>query len=247
MCAISTNTNKNWLIKLANLKLLLKNLEIFFEDYLNRTVDIESSYNMLEDIAKTSCTEGIISILELFIIAIVKYDQPDVVERVKACDKSNQQVWMKLAQRGFERTTEIKAPQSQKESDLNQLDASIMSPISTYKDLPPVLSPVSPGCFSDHNEDIDRSSVYMERYGASHSFDGISMDMDAIIQERDELRKELEKVKKENKAKRGAMEQDKGFVTSCFDLMKNEVKNEKGKKFEFKRELFHDLCQNIKY
>ena len=199
MCAITKTTNQNWIIKMGNLRPLLKNLEIFFENYLNRTVvDLEASYNLLEEVAKTSCTEGIISILELFMIAIVKYEQDDVADKVKACDKSSQQVWMQLAQRGFKRTTEIKPPQSQKESDLPRLDTSIMSPISTYKNVPPILPPVSPGCFSDHNEDIDRSSVYMERYGASHSFDGISMDMDAIIQERDDLRKELEKMKKDN-------------------------------------------------
>ena len=56
---------------------------------------------------------------------------------------------------------------------------------------------------------------------------------------------DIEKMKREYKAKRSALEQDKGFVTSCFDLMKSEIKCEKGKKFEFKREPFHDLCQNV--
>ena len=198
MCLIASDTSNNWIVKNRNIRCLLNNLELFFKECLNRKADIEACTRIMADTSQSSCVDGIISILEIFILAIIKINQSHVVEKIMSLDKVSIKVWMSLAERGSKRAIEIKSVQSQDDDHFPiKLDtSSTMSPISSYENAPSFLPPASPGCFSDDN---DCSSILMETYGATHFFEGNnSMDIYSVIKERDELRQEMEKTKKDN-------------------------------------------------
>mmetsp|Transcript_26487 Transcript_26487/g.54592 ORF Transcript_26487/g.54592 Transcript_26487/m.54592 type:complete len:586 (-) Transcript_26487:96-1853(-) len=81
---IGRDLGDNWALKLSNLRKLVRNLEEFYHDVLQKDADFESISLVIPEIAKNSDPEGIMAIFELIAAAAVTCDDKAVfIERMR--------------------------------------------------------------------------------------------------------------------------------------------------------------------
>ena len=88
--SITHEADNNWALKATNLRKLVRNLQDYYHEVLNKDADFESILSNVNDTAKDSDAEGILAIVELVAVAAISCEDREVfVNRMREISEEN--------------------------------------------------------------------------------------------------------------------------------------------------------------
>eukprot|EP00985_Skeletonema_marinoi_P026731 scaffold20971_cov225-Skeletonema_marinoi.AAC.5 len=88
--SITHEAGDNWALKAANLRKLVRNLQDYYHEELNKDADFESILSNVNDTAKDSDPDGILAIVELVAVAAISCEDREVfVNRMREISEEN--------------------------------------------------------------------------------------------------------------------------------------------------------------
>ena len=88
--SISHEVGNNWALKAANLRKLIRNLQDYFHEVLNKDADFETILSSINDIAKDVDIDAILAVVELVAVAAISCEDREVfVNRMKEISEDN--------------------------------------------------------------------------------------------------------------------------------------------------------------
>ena len=96
--SITHEADNNWALKATNLRKLVRNLQDYYHEVLNKDADFESILSNVNDTAKDSDAEGILAIVELVAVAAISCEDREVfVNRMREISEENLGEFQKAA------------------------------------------------------------------------------------------------------------------------------------------------------
>jgi len=176
--SITHEAGNNWALKATNLRKLVRNLQDYYHEVLNKDADFESILSNINDTAKDSDPEGLLAIVELVAVAAISCEDREVfVNRMREISEENLGEFQMFLKGGMEAISSFDDDgNAGEEGDDDDDDANSV----VFDGDENHIGPSSPGgaLFPSHG---DRSA------------DGNS----ELLREREELRKELSDARRE--------------------------------------------------
>ncbi|KAL7468086.1 hypothetical protein ACHAXS_008310 [Conticribra weissflogii] len=171
---IGRDLGDNWALKLSNLRKLIRNLEEFYHEVLQKDADFESISLLIPEIAKNSDPEGIMAIFELIAAAAVTCDDKAVfIERMRDTMEHDSMAELQdILQDVLSRITDYDAENAAGD-DGDDADSLVFEGEESRD---AIASPTK--LFSSHVE-------------------GDSSEMNEVLKERDELRRQVQDARRE--------------------------------------------------
>jgi protein HOOK3 len=164
---IARDLGSNWALKATNLKKLLRNLEEFYHEELQKDSDFESISTHINDIAKGDDVEHIVAFVELIAVAATTCEDKEVfVNRLREMDPESLGELQEILQDGYRVITDFDVDNAGEDDDAD----SLVFEGEEGGDM----GPTSPS-----------TSLFPSHEGA------------ALVKERDELRQALQDAKRE--------------------------------------------------
>lgn len=164
---IARDLGSNWALKATNLKKLLRNLEEFYHEELQKDSDFESISTHINDIAKGDDVEHIVAFVELIAVAATTCEDKEVfVNRLREMDPESLGELQEILQDGYRVITDFDVDNAGEDDDAD----SLVFEGEEGGDM----GPTSPS-----------NSLFPSHEGA------------ALVKERDELRQALQDAKRE--------------------------------------------------
>ncbi|KAL3822355.1 hypothetical protein ACHAXA_001732 [Cyclostephanos tholiformis] len=111
--AIARDMGNNWALRAANLKKLLRNLEEFYREVLQKDSDFESLSTHINDIAKEEDLDHLMAFVELIAVAVTTCEDKEVfVGRMKEMDHESLLEFQYILQDAYGIITEFDAENS---------------------------------------------------------------------------------------------------------------------------------------
>jgi protein HOOK3 len=118
--AIARDVGNNWALRAANLKKLLRNLEEFYHEVLQKDSDFESLSTHINDIAKEEDLDHLMAFVELIALAVTTCEDKEVfVSRMKEMDHDSLVEFQYILQDAYGIVTDFDAGDSREEGDYN--------------------------------------------------------------------------------------------------------------------------------
>lgn len=166
--AIARDLGTNWALKATNLKKLLRNLEEYFHEELQKDSDFESISTHINDIAREEDFDNLMAFVELILVAVTSCEDKEVfVGRMKEMDPECLGELQEILQEAYKLTTDFDTANVGEDEDADSLifegeEGAVGTPASPSGVL-----------FPSHGEDSE------------------------LLKERDELRQALQDAKRE--------------------------------------------------
>jgi len=120
--SIARDMGDNWALKAANLKKLLRNLEEFYHDELQKDSDFESISSHINDIAQGEDVDNLMAFVELIAVAVTTCEDKEVfVGRMKEMDGDSLGELQGILQDAFEIITDFDINNSREDEDADSL------------------------------------------------------------------------------------------------------------------------------
>ena len=121
--AIARDVGNNWALRAANLKKLLRNLEEFYHEVLQKDSDFESLSTHINDIAKEEDLDHLMAFVELIALAVTTCEDKEVfVSRMKEMDHESLVEFQYILQDAYGIVTDFDAGDSREEGEYNTND-----------------------------------------------------------------------------------------------------------------------------
>lgn len=173
--SITHEAGDNWALKAANLRKLVRNLQDYYHDELNKDADFESILSNVNDTAKDSDPDGILAIVELVAVAAISCEDREVfVNRMREISEENLGEFQMFLKGGMEAISSFDDDDAGEGEEDEDADSVVFDGDENHD------GPSSPGgvLFPSHGD---------------MSADGNS----ELLREREELRKELSDARRE--------------------------------------------------
>mmetsp|Transcript_56542 Transcript_56542/g.120087 ORF Transcript_56542/g.120087 Transcript_56542/m.120087 type:complete len:557 (+) Transcript_56542:356-2026(+) len=119
---IARDLGDNWALKATNLKKLLRNLEEFFHDELQKDADFESISSHINAIAKGEDLENILAFFELIAYAVTTCEDKEVfVSRMMEMDSDNMGELREIIQDAYKIVTDFDTDNAGDDADADSL------------------------------------------------------------------------------------------------------------------------------
>ncbi len=116
--AIARDVGNNWALRAANLKKLLRNLEEFYHEVLQKDSDFESLSTHINDIAKEEDLDHLMAFVELIAVAVTTCDDKEVfVGRMKEMDHESLLEFQYILQDAYGIITDMDAGKAGEDED----------------------------------------------------------------------------------------------------------------------------------
>jgi protein HOOK3 len=120
--AIARDMGNNWALRAANLKKLLRNLEEFYHEVLQKDSDFESLSTHINDIAKEEDLDHLMAFVELIAVAVTTCEDKEVfVGRMKEMDHESLLEFQYILQDAYGIITDVDAGNSGEVEDNDSL------------------------------------------------------------------------------------------------------------------------------
>lgn len=121
--AVARDVGNNWALRAANLKKLLRNLEEFYHEVLQKDSDFESLSTHINDIAKEENLDHLMTFVELIALAVTTCEDKEVfVSRMKEMDHESLVEFQYILQDAYGIVTDFDACDSREEGEYNTND-----------------------------------------------------------------------------------------------------------------------------
>mmetsp|Transcript_22879 Transcript_22879/g.55154 ORF Transcript_22879/g.55154 Transcript_22879/m.55154 type:complete len:567 (-) Transcript_22879:1318-3018(-) len=120
--SIARDLGTNWALKATNLKKLIRNLEEYYHEELQRDSDFESISTHINGIAKEEDPENLMAFVELILVAVTTCEDKEVfVSRMKELDPESLGELQEILQDAFRTITDYNADNAGEEDDADSL------------------------------------------------------------------------------------------------------------------------------
>ena len=120
--SIARDLGTNWALKATNLKKLLRNLEEYFHEELQKDSDFESISAHINDIAKEEDPDNLMAFVELILVAVTSCEDKEVfVSRMKDMEPESLGELQEILQDAFKLVTDFDAENAGDDDDADSL------------------------------------------------------------------------------------------------------------------------------